>query len=64
MTWLTGGRSAKTTGSESSPQEVAENAPNPPPEDEDLVLLCYMSADFREGMDAFLTKRTPVWSGK
>jgi enoyl-CoA hydratase len=36
----------------------------PPPEDEDLVLMCYMSNDFKEGMDAFLTKRTPVWSGR
>jgi enoyl-CoA hydratase len=29
----------------------------------DLVLMCYMSQDFREGMDAFLTKRKPVWKG-
>lgn len=33
-------------------------------EDKDLILMCYMSADFREGMDAFLTKRTPVWRGE
>jgi enoyl-CoA hydratase len=33
------------------------------PPDEDLILMCYTSADFREGMDAFLSKRTPDWSG-
>jgi enoyl-CoA hydratase/carnithine racemase len=33
-------------------------------EDNDLVLMCYMSQDFREGMDAFLNKRKPVWKGK
>ncbi|MGH7057391.1 MAG: enoyl-CoA hydratase/isomerase family protein [Acetobacteraceae bacterium] len=29
----------------------------------DLILMCYMSRDFREGMEAFLAKRKPVWSG-
>ncbi len=32
-------------------------------EDEALILLCYQSADFREGMEAFLAKRPPQWSG-
>jgi enoyl-CoA hydratase/carnithine racemase len=32
-------------------------------EGEDLILMCYMSKDFREGMDAFLNKRQPQWSG-
>ena len=33
-------------------------------EGEDLILRAYMSEDFREGMDAFLGKRQPVWKGK
>ena len=32
-------------------------------EDEDMLLLCYQSADFREGLEAFLAKRKPGWSG-
>ena len=31
---------------------------------DDLVSLCYTSADFREGMEAFLAKRPPVWRGR
>ena len=34
-----------------------------PEEDRDMILTCYMSQDFREGMDAFLNKRTPKWTG-
>jgi enoyl-CoA hydratase len=33
-------------------------------EGEDLILMCYMSKDFREGLDAFLTKRPPQWKGE
>jgi enoyl-CoA hydratase len=33
-------------------------------EGEDLILMCYMSRDFREGLDAFLNKRSPQWMGE
>jgi enoyl-CoA hydratase len=33
------------------------------PPDEDLLRLCYTSRDFKEGMEAFLNKRAPVWVG-
>jgi enoyl-CoA hydratase len=33
-------------------------------EGNDLVLMCYMSQDFREGMDAFLNKRKPLWKAR
>ena len=35
-----------------------------PGEGQDLILMCYMSKDFREGMDAFLNKRKPNWLGE
>jgi enoyl-CoA hydratase len=31
--------------------------------DADLIEMCYMSADFKEGVDAFLSKRKPQWTG-
>src|SRR3979411_92062 len=35
-----------------------------PHEDQELILMCYQSRDFREGMDAFLNKRQPQWAGE
>jgi enoyl-CoA hydratase/carnithine racemase len=34
-----------------------------PEEDRNMILTCYLSNDFREGLDAFLTKRKPKWTG-
>jgi enoyl-CoA hydratase/carnithine racemase len=34
-----------------------------PGADSDIVEMCYTSRDFREGIEAFLAKRKPVWSG-
>jgi len=39
-------------------------ASRPTQSDADLVEMCYMSADFKEGVDAFLSKRKPQWTGK
>ncbi len=33
-------------------------------EDRDWIVRCYTSEDFREGLDAFLTKRKPRWQGQ
>jgi enoyl-CoA hydratase len=38
-------------------------AQHAPDADKDLILMCYMSQDFRAGMEAFLAKRAPVWRG-
>jgi enoyl-CoA hydratase len=35
-----------------------------PEQDPEMILTCYMSRDFREGIDAFLNKRTPNWQGQ
>lgn len=33
-------------------------------DDDDLITSCYMSEDFRTGMEAFLAKTKPEWKGK
>jgi enoyl-CoA hydratase/carnithine racemase len=38
-------------------------ARRPAVSDADLVELCYMSADFKEGVSSFLAKRKPQWTG-
>ncbi len=45
-------------------RRIKERSLAPGDADKDLLLMCYMSADFREGMDAFLGKRLPIWRGE
>ena len=40
------------------------DARRPDEGDADLIEMCYMSADFKEGVTAFLAKRKPHWSGR
>lgn len=39
-------------------------AAQPRVNDDDIIGMMYTSADFREGLDAFLTKRKPNWTGR
>jgi enoyl-CoA hydratase len=47
----------------STKQALLRQRPKIDPAD-DLVLLCYRSRDFREGMTAFGEKRRPIWEGR
>lgn len=36
----------------------------PDADDSDLIVGCYMSDDFKEGIESFLSKRKPQWQGR
>ena len=36
----------------------------PAEDDADIIRMCYMSQDFREGVESFLAKRRPEWRGE
>ena len=40
------------------------HAARPLPDGDDLIALTYTSADFREGVRAFLAKEKPRWTGQ
>jgi len=45
-------------------RRLVSNLRLPPDEARDVIEMCYSSADFREGVAAFIAKRPPVWSGR
>ena len=58
------GRRILGPGARRRPRSLATGPAIGSPDHEDLILMCYMSRDFREGLDAFLNKRQPQWAGE
>ena len=44
-------------------RRIVGNRRLPPEADRDVVSMCYASDDFHEGVEAFVAKRRPKWSG-
>ena len=45
-------------------RRIREHLAPPLGADRDLISACYMSRDFKEGVESFLSKRQPVWRGE
>jgi len=45
-------------------RRIREHFAPPPGADRDLIAACYMSRDFKEGVESFLAKRQPTWRGE
>jgi len=45
-------------------RRVREQLAPPLGADRDLIVSCYMSRDFKEGVESFLSKRRPTWRGE
>ncbi len=45
-------------------RRIRDQITPPPGADRDMIVACYMSRDFKEGVESFLSKRPPKWRGE